>query len=158
MSDTTNVIAKQKQLYYNAGTTSNAVSDAVDALNDIHMNVQLPSAISDGGAAAAANSELSFALPLAAKLVGANFGTTMAMTNTAGDTIAVTVTTNAVSAATFDSDDLAATASAGDIVAFTVNSTVAAFASGEKIKVEYTLEDNTNNYLDGILTLTFRRQ
>jgi len=157
MTTTSNLIQKQKQAGHAAASTSNAVSDAVDVLNDFYLTVQLPTGSDGNTTVTAANDSVAVSVPLDCKLQNAYLTATAAITNTAGDTILVNVATNGVAAITFDSDDLAATAAANSATALTVNTVNSFVDIGEVVLVSYTMEDNTNNYLEGILTLGFRR-
>lgn len=159
MSVTTNVVAKFKQLFHNAGTTSNAVSDAVDALNDFYITVQLPVGYDGNTAAAAANAAVTVPVFADSKLLGAKLSATTAMTNTAGDDVVLTVATNGVTVCTYNSNAAATGAIAANGVSnLTVTTTNSFVDAGEKILVAYAMADNTNNYLNGTLTLQLRRQ
>jgi DNA/RNA-binding domain of Phe-tRNA-synthetase-like protein len=159
MSVTTNIVAKFKQLFYNAGDNSNAVSDAVEQFNDFFIAVQVPAEPAGNAYAAAANGSVALTVPYNAKLVGCNICTTPAVTNATGDDIVITVTTNGATAATYNSNASAQGAiSANSVGAFSVNTVNSFIDAGEVCKLAYTMADNTNNYLNGVVTITFRRQ
>jgi len=156
MSDTTNVIAKQKALYHDANSSN--VSDAVEAMHDIILNVKIPTGSDGNTAVAAADDSLVTTLPVNGKLVSAYFATTVDITNEAANTIALTVKTNGITAISFDSDDLAATVSANSIATLTVDASNSFLDAGEACLIAYTQQQVAENYLEGELVLTFRRQ
>jgi hypothetical protein len=159
MSVTTNVIAKMKQLFYNAGDNSNAVSDAIDQFNDFFIAVHVPAEPAGNAYAAAANGSVAVTVPYNSKLVGCNICTTPAITNATGDDIVMTVTANGVTSASYNSNASAQGGiKANSVGAFSMTVTNSFVDAGEVCKLAYTMADNTNNYLDGYVTLTFRRQ
>ncbi len=168
MSDITNVIAKQKQLYHNAGANSSATSDAVDSINDFFITVKLPTGSDGNTTVTAANDSVATTAPVDCKLVSAYFATTPTITSTAGgrastsgpatDTININVQTNGVAVVNFNSDNLAAASGANAVVTLTVNSVNSFLDAGEVCLIDYNMEDNTNNYIEGELVLGFRRQ
>jgi len=157
MSDTTNVTTKQKQLYHDSAANAQAVSDAVDALTDIVVNVQLPTGSDGEDSINAANDSVCITMPVNCKLQSAYLTATNTITSTGTDTILVTVKTNGVTAATFNSDTLAAAISANGVSAITVNTVNSFVDAGEVVLIAYTMEDNANNYIEGELILGFRR-
>ena len=156
MSDTTNVIAKQKALYHDANSSN--VSDAVEAMHDIIINVKLPTGSDGNAAVGAADDSLVVTTPVDAKLVSAYFAATVSITNEAANTIALTIKTNGETAVSFDSDDLAATVAANAIAELTVNAANSFLDAGEVCLIAYTQQQVAENYLEGELVLTFRRQ
>lgn len=159
MSVTTNIVAKFKQLFHSAGTTSNAVSDAVDALNDIYIAVKVPDASKcpGGNAANATNSSITLTLPIDTKLVSAYMTSTNAIDNDAADTIFVNVSVNGVAAIAFDSDATAGIA-ANAAAALTVNTVNSYLDAGEPCIISYAQQTAAKNFIDGVVTLAFRRQ
>lgn len=158
MSVTTNIVTKFKQLFYNAGTTPDLVDSAIDAMDDIIVAIKVPSGNDGNAASAAVNSAMSFALPVDTKLIGAKMSTTNAIDNAAADTINLNVAVNGIVAVAFDSDALAATLAANTVTNLTVNTVNSFLDAGEVCIVSYLQQVAANNYLDGIVTLQFRRQ
>jgi len=158
MSDTTNIIAKIKQAYYNAGSTSNAVSDAVEAMNDVLVNIQLPATQKgdDGNAQTSVNNQVAFTLPVDCVLQSAYLSSINAIDNAEADTIFLNVSVNAVSVIAFDSDDSDGIG-ANAVSALTVNS-IPQLDAGEVVLVAYAHQTAANNFLDGVLTMNFRRK
>jgi hypothetical protein len=159
MSVTTNIVAKFKQLFHAAGANSNSVSDAIDALNDFYIDLKIPNGFDGNAASAAANASVTVPVFVDAKLIGAKLSTTTAIANTTGDDVVITVATNGVTVATFNSNAAVSGAVAANGVAnITVTTTNSFVDAGEKILVAYTMGDVTNNYPNGILSLQLRRQ
>ena len=157
MTTTANIIQKKKQQYHAAASTSNAVSDAVDALDDIFIPLRVPFAMSaDGNAGNGVNDSTTMSFAVATELVGGKYAATTALSNVEGDTVTITVSCNGSAAVAFDSDDITNVA-ANAVTDFSVTAANAALAAGTTCHVEFTIEDAQNNPLDGIITLQFRR-
>lgn len=148
-------------MHYNAGATPSDVDSAVDDKNAFFITVKLPTGSDGNAAAAAANDSVVTTVPVDAKLEAAYLTCTPALTNVAGDTITLNVKTNSISAVAFDSDNLTdsnGANSANSVITLSVTTTNSFLDAGEVCLIDYTMEDNTNNYIEGELVLKFSRQ
>lgn len=156
MSDITNVITKQKQMYYNAGVNSTNVGDAVESLSDQAVSISYGS-VNFADYTNTAN--VAVVAPFAAKLKAAYFVTDAAVLNTAADEILMTISCNGNAAGTYNSNASADGAlAAGGIHTFSLTAANAAVAAGEKITIAATAETVANQAPYGILTFLLQRQ
>lgn len=149
MSVTTNIVAKMKQLFYNAGDNSNAVSDAVDIFNDFEVTLFLNTD----------NSIVCYSPPVDCKLVGAKIlaGVTNITCNTAANTTVYTINTNGVTVNTFNTDAKSADIGAGTAYNLTVNTVNSFVDAGEICKVTL-VNDQAGDDFPQHIALRFRRQ
>jgi hypothetical protein len=156
MSVASNVLTKMKQLWYNTGANSEVVATAVDNYHGCILSCRLPNGADGALVNAAANGSVVMTVPFDARLMTASYTPTTATTEVAGDDVIITVSTNGVAAASYNSNAAAqgeAAVNAGMALSMTtVNSYIDA---GEVLLVAYTMADVSDNYLDGILTMNF---
>ena len=156
MSVLTNVLTKMKQAWYNTGANSEVVAAAVDKMEGQVVSIRLPSGADGNAVAAAADSSVLLTVPWDCRLMSAYFVSTPAIVNTEAMDVVVSIATNGVTAGSYNSNAAAQGAVAANGVAtFSMTTDNSYVDAGEKVLVAYTMADNTNNYLDGILTMNF---
>lgn len=156
MSDVTNVIAKQKQMYYNAGTNASNVDSAVESLNDQIVTIRIGES-TNGNVVDSAN--LHVVAPYACKVQSAYYVPNFAIADTDTDEILITLSCNGNAIGTYNSNASGDGAlAAAEIHTVTLTAANVALAAGEKLSVAFTAEDATNNSPYGIVTALLRRQ
>lgn len=150
MSTTTNILRGLKQLFHDKGSNSTDVSDSVDNLSALTVTVPV---------SASANTSLAYQADEDLKLVSAHFAAAAEVTSAAGDDVLISVVTNGVTVASYNSntsaDDELAANSYTDLSVDSSNSFVDA---DEYCNVTITSADATNNFPVGHFVLRFERQ
>lgn len=91
-----NIVQKLKQLFYNAGSNSNAVSDAVDTFCDKTLTFHIVSGTTNVAVNSIVREDL--------QLVSAYFAPSVATANSDANTVFLGVTTNGVEVANVNTD------------------------------------------------------
>ena len=152
MSTQSNIVEKQRAAYHGAGPNSADVQTAVNGFTDIVEYVRV------GTNEATPVNGYSIVCPTVnCRLKEAHY-IGGALTSAAGDDAIITVTTNGISAVSWNTNSSAqANIAANALTDLNPTTTNAFVDTDEHCVVSYTMADTTNNAINGVIRLVFER-